>query len=98
MCIAVRVAKKTAGMNPEAQKQIRNLKSQLDSAIRRADTASRRADMAEDSRQHVENQLRATKGVVTKIKKRVSKGVCPCCNRSFENLKNHMESQHPEYV
>lgn len=28
---------------------------------------------------------------------RVANGVCPCCNRSFENLRNHMKSQHPEF-
>lgn len=27
---------------------------------------------------------------------RVGKGVCPCCNRSFANLKNHMKQKHPE--
>lgn len=30
--------------------------------------------------------------------KRVHKGVCPCCNRSFENLANHMKKKHPELV
>lgn len=28
--------------------------------------------------------------------KRIHKGVCPCCNRSFQNLKRHMETKHPE--
>lgn len=28
--------------------------------------------------------------------KRVHKGTCPCCNRSFVNLKRHMETKHPE--
>lgn len=28
--------------------------------------------------------------------KRVHKGVCPCCNRSFQNLRRHMETKHPE--
>lgn len=28
--------------------------------------------------------------------RRVHKGVCPCCKRSFENLKQHMMTQHPE--
>jgi len=28
---------------------------------------------------------------------RVAKGVCPCCNRSFVNLKRHMDSKHPEH-
>ena len=27
--------------------------------------------------------------------KRVHNGVCPCCNRSFENLRRHMETKHP---
>ena len=30
--------------------------------------------------------------------KKVHKGICPCCNRSFQNLKNHMETKHPELV
>lgn len=33
---------------------------------------------------------------VTRKLKRVSKGVCPCCNRTFENLANHMKTKHPE--
>jgi len=32
-----------------------------------------------------------------KMRTRVANGVCPCCNRSFENLRNHMKSQHAEY-
>lgn len=28
--------------------------------------------------------------------KRVQKGVCPCCTRSFTNLKKHMATKHPE--
>lgn len=28
--------------------------------------------------------------------RRIEKGVCPCCNRSFTNLRRHMESKHPE--
>lgn len=28
--------------------------------------------------------------------KRIHNGVCPCCNRSFENLRRHMETKHPE--
>ena len=28
--------------------------------------------------------------------KRVTRGVCPCCNRTFENLARHMQTKHPE--
>lgn len=38
----------------------------------------------------------ATKGQLTKAKKRIGKGVCPCCNRHFTNVERHMASQHPE--
>ena len=34
----------------------------------------------------------------TRKLKRVSKGVCPCCNRTFEDLQRHMKSKHPEIV
>lgn len=28
---------------------------------------------------------------------RIAKGVCPCCKRSFANVKRHMASKHPSY-
>jgi len=30
--------------------------------------------------------------------KRVHNGVCPCCNRSFQNLQKHMTTKHPDVV
>ena len=49
-------------------------------------------------RESAERSASAYKGQVTKIKKRASAGVCPCCNRSFENLRRHMDSKHPDYT
>ena len=31
-----------------------------------------------------------------RIKKRVGNGVCPCCNRTFQDLQKHMATKHPE--
>lgn len=31
------------------------------------------------------------------IKERISKGVCPCCNRTFKQLTRHIKTKHPEY-
>ncbi|HMA26059.1 MAG: hypothetical protein ACM33U_07590 [Solirubrobacterales bacterium] len=45
-----------------------------------------------------ENSHRATRGHLTRKKKqlaRVSAGVCPCCNRTFQNLARHMQTKHP---
>lgn len=49
-------------------------------------------------REAAQNQARAYKGVATRVKNRVSKGVCPCCNRSFANLHRHMAGQHPDFL
>lgn len=34
----------------------------------------------------------------TKLKNRVVNGVCPCCNRSFKGLHEHIKKQHPEFL
>lgn len=30
-------------------------------------------------------------------RQRFANGVCPCCNRSFENVRRHMATKHPDY-
>lgn len=50
-----------------------------------------------EGREAAERKAAAARGQVTRIKKRVGNGVCPCCTRSFTNLRRHMEAQHPEY-
>lgn len=45
----------------------------------------------------LDRRLAATRGVVTRIKNRVGHGVCPCCNRTFEDLARHMASKHPTF-
>lgn len=38
------------------------------------------------------------KNKVEKRLKRVNKGVCPCCNRTFINVQLHMKTKHPEAI
>lgn len=49
-------------------------------------------------REQAERQVSAQKGLVTRLKNRVGRGVCPCCNRQFDNLHRHMTSKHPTYI
>lgn len=35
---------------------------------------------------------------LARIRQRIANGVCPCCNRSFSNVRAHMQSQHPDYA
>ena len=46
---------------------------------------------------HYKQSAITYKGHLTKVKKRIQHGVCPCCNRQFVNLKTHMEQKHPNY-
>lgn len=73
-------------------------KSDVDKARARAEHAEARATALKDQLDATERSRRALKGQVTKVRNRVSKGVCPCCNRHFENVERHMTTKHPEYA
>lgn len=45
-----------------------------------------------------ERSLRGHKAANTRIKNRIAAGVCPCCNRSFQNVARHMAGQHPDFT
>lgn len=39
----------------------------------------------------------ATRVALLRDRQRFAKGVCPCCNRSFDNVRRHMASKHPDF-
>jgi hypothetical protein len=45
-----------------------------------------------------DEMVRKVKAEKTKITKRISRGVCPCCNRTFAHMQRHMKTKHPEYI
>lgn len=73
------------------------LRKQLLAETARADRAAEARRWAEESAEREKRRHAATKGVLTRERKRVGNGVCPCCNRSFQNLRRHMQSKHPEF-
>lgn len=60
----------------------------------RDDDLKRQRERAEAA----ERRSAAARGQITKIKNRVGHGICPCCNRTFENLHRHMTTQHPTFA
>lgn len=48
-------------------------------------------------REQAEASARSYKGAATKARKRSAAALCPCCNRSFVQLRRHMASKHPEF-
>lgn len=55
-------------------------------------------DQVEAELQYQKNRTRAEKAAKTRIKNRVGAGVCPCCNRTFKQLAQHMADKHPGYA
>lgn len=50
-----------------------------------------------EQRDNVIKDRTVLKGKLTKQTNRIKNGVCPCCNRTFQNLMDHMKKQHPEF-
>lgn len=47
-------------------------------------------------KQQLLDSERQIREAIEKKLRRSNKGVCTCCNRSFENLQRHMKTKHPE--
>lgn len=60
--------------------------------------ARRSRDATRDLLDHEQRSHAVTRGHLTRTKKRVAHGVCPCCNRSFADVERHMKVKHPNYV
>lgn len=73
------------------QTEIERKQAEID---RKAATIQRLSDESATA----ERRLSAARGQITKIKNRVAKGVCPCCNRQFHDLHRHMTTEHPNYT
>lgn len=80
------------------------VEQERDAARQLAERESRRRKWAEEDRdtaraqaEHDRRSAAAYKGWATRIRNRIANGVCPCCNRSFTNVRRHMTTQHPDY-
>lgn len=58
---------------------------------------SEQTDQERRARKAAERSAAAYKGAATRMKNRAKAGVCPCCNRTFQNLARHMATQHPDH-
>lgn len=53
---------------------------------------------ANHARLVAEKAAKAEKTKRWKVSDRIAKGVCPCCNRTFEDLARHMPTKHKDYA
>jgi chromosome segregation ATPase len=71
------------------ESEVARLSKKLEEQMRVATKMAECARMAERSAQKAQAETK-------RLKRRISAGVCPCCNRTFQNLARHMKSKHPE--
>jgi len=67
--------------------------------------AEKRIGWAENEKKRLAQELQSQKfktmaerSAKARLKKRIANGVCPCCHRSFSNLRNHLAHMHPEFI
>ncbi len=70
---------------------VTRLEKQLANEKQRREWAEKNAQTARHAEAIARGKLKATK-------ERIGNGVCPCCNRSFTNLRRHMASKHPGFA
>lgn len=73
-------------------------KNDLEREKERAAALEKQLTRESQRRIAAERSAAAQKGHTTRLKKRISNGVCPCCNRHFVDLDRHMGTKHPDYA
>lgn len=82
---------------PSGKGEAAELREQLEAEQEKLRRQQDRAARLVAERDQAEASARAHKGAATKAKKRAAAAVCPCCNRSFVQLRRHLETKHPNY-
>jgi hypothetical protein len=72
--------------------------TELQKLRRERDAAKQREETIRANLEDTKRRLSAQFGENTKLRKRIKNGVCPCCTRSFTNLRRHLQTKHPEYA
>lgn len=80
------------GLNEEQR-----LREQLQHERDRSGFLSHQLDQTEARRVAQKAATTRARNERDKVIARIKNGVCPCCNRSFKNVRRHMASQHPEF-
>lgn len=81
-----------------ADDELARTKRMLSTARERARMAEAQNTHLRDQRQAAQRSAAAYKGQLTRVRKRIGNGVCPCCHRQFRQVTAHMERMHPGYA
>jgi len=74
------------------------LQEQLDRERRLRQSAEQNVAYYADEAKREQRRANGYKGHATRMTKRAKAGVCPCCNRTFQQLARHMATKHPTFT
>ncbi|PZE33973.1 hypothetical protein DEJ21_14080 [Curtobacterium sp. MCSS17_006] len=92
---------------PNGHPLVFNGESDVDKERRLRKAAERSRDYARVAREAAEDQAaaaerssRSYRGHLTRLRNKIANGVCPVpnCRRSFQNVREHIAGQHPEWA
>lgn len=72
--------------------------SEADKVRRELNNARQQIARAEDEAREATARATKAENAKKRLEKRINAGLCPCCNRSFQNLARHMASKHGNVV
>jgi Zn-finger protein len=80
------------------EKELAKERQQRQRAEQRVAEWADEARAARDQAKAERNRANGYKGHATRLSKRAKAGVCPCCNRTFQQLARHMATRHPTFT
>lgn len=70
---------------------------EIAAAKSRAETERTWRLQEQEQHEHTRRRLNGTRGVVSRMKRRIVAGSCVCCSKKFKDLERHMQSAHPGF-
>src|SRR5579859_292105 len=72
-------------------------KTDLQVLRERLERSEREAAQLREAKSGAERARDRAEKSIKRLRKRSAAGVCPCCNRTFEQLANHMKQKHSQF-
>ncbi len=77
---------------------VKKLEKQLENEKQRREWAEKNEAAAREQEQTARRAEAIVRGKLKAQSERVKNGVCPCCNRTFQDLQRHMNTKHPDWT
>lgn len=80
-----------------SESEVIKLQKQLQSALSSKKFFEERSEHYRETLIHEERRSKGLKSALTLTKRRIAKGKCPCCDKTFPDLSSHIAEKHRNY-